>query len=540
MQKIKNCNYCGWTFPAGFLQNISENDDSVFCENCGTELLSENPISNSIKSEEESNQDLSKKKNNKMKRIFNEIYESIRNRKSPIARVLLDSDFTKIFKDSFKIVISRIIYSHLRAWQLESAIDIKTVGLNKEVLDKFYKKISPVLTMRIKREYLGNLHKINTKNFEKWLKKLQTKLKLNKRYHQDFIIYLRWLINEVYIIVFDLWNNPDIPKFERIIRDDLKKFYSTMNFTSYSQAQNIQKNDENFYFPIQPLEKGKITEKEKKNLIEFNSNIQGGKIIFTELGEEKIVKKLELNRTLEPPTDDLEFANKWFTDSLKSTMLNYDFLRKHASIRRMSSFFGLSKSYLYDIRYKKTIISHEYLDQMKSNLYEMVKRMKKVKNLNAIEALNILFGIIEIYRQKYNPKITASTQIDKDLKQNYFSQITSIEQAFFLGLMFADGWLTIQRSKNRESYRMGLALKIEDREMVEQFAIAIGLPTNRVQTRDVIDSKTGRRYKMAYLYIGVGSTSVKRTMGNDLIKLGMVYKINKRTGRRYKVPILPI
>ncbi|MBY8984763.1 MAG: hypothetical protein KGD65_06840 [Candidatus Lokiarchaeota archaeon] len=253
-----------------------------------------------------------------------------------------------------------------------------------------------------------------------------------------------------------------------------------------------------------------------------------------------LFKEFVLNKKLDPPPDLPELVNKWFTDSLKAIMLNYDFLRNHASFRRMSSFFGLTKYYLYDIRYKKTIISHEYLDQMKNTLSKKVKSLKSTNNIDTLEAQDIIFGIIEIYRQKYDPKITASTQIDKNLKQNYFSQITSIEQAFFLGLMFADGWVTIQHSKNRESYKMGLALKDEDRETVEQFAIAIGLSKNSVRTRHVIDSKTGRRYKMAYLYIGVGSTLVQRTMGNDLIKLGMVYKINKRTGRWYKVPKLPI
>ena len=52
MLKNKNCNYCGWKFPTNFIQKLSENSDSVFCENCGTELLSDNPIIDTIKSEE--------------------------------------------------------------------------------------------------------------------------------------------------------------------------------------------------------------------------------------------------------------------------------------------------------------------------------------------------------------------------------------------------------------------------------------------------------------------------------------------------------
>ena len=227
------CKYCGWKIPADFIQKLSENSDSVLCENCGTELLSEKPISDTIKSEEKLNQDLRRKK--KKKAFSTKIYEKIRIEKNPIARVLRDSDFTKIFKDNFLIVMSRIIYTHLRAIELETVIDIKTMELTKEILGKLYKEISPVLSMRIKREYIGNLHKIKTKDFEKWLKKLQTKLELNKNFHQDFILYLRWLIKEVYIIVSELWDTKDLPKFERIIRDELKDFsYNSEEFKSSS------------------------------------------------------------------------------------------------------------------------------------------------------------------------------------------------------------------------------------------------------------------------------------------------------------------
>ncbi|MCK4285073.1 MAG: hypothetical protein KAX18_02670 [Candidatus Lokiarchaeota archaeon] len=542
MIEKKTCTYCGWEFPTGFLQLITENTELVFCENCGTEIINENNVSDTTKSEENPTQNLKVEKTNKKKIILNHIYEKVRREKSPVNRVLMVSDFTKIFKDNFKIVISRIIYSHIRAFEINSAIVIKSVELTEEILDNLYEEISPVLTKRIKREYLGNLHKSSIKDFEKWFEKLQSKLKLNKRFHQDFIIYLRRLIKEVYIIVSELWDEKYLQKFEGIIRDDLKNFSSNDRSSSYKEVQKNQKKDDLFCFPNQTLEEDKMAEIPKNQLIELKSDIPGGKRIFSELSEEYILvkDKVELNGNLEPPPDEPDLANKWFTDSLKVTMLNFDFLRKHASFRRMSSFFGLTKSYLYDIRYKKTIISHEYLDQMKSSLSERVKNLKKIRSLKSIEAQDTLFSIIQFYRQKYNPKITANTQIDKNLKQNYFFKITKIEKAFYLGLLFADGWISIQRSKIRESYRIGLALKVEDKETVENFATAIGLSKDRVKTRDVIDSKTGKRYKMAYLYIGVESTSVKHTMGYDLIKHGMVYRLNEKTGRRYKVPILPI
>ena len=221
-------------------------------------------------------------------------------------------------------------------------------------------------------------------------------------------------------------------------------------------------------------------------------------------------------------------------------MLRYDFLKDFASFRKMSTFYGLSKTYLYDIRYRKTVIANEYLDQMKQSLSERLKDLSNTKHSIVIEARNTIYEIIELYRQKYNPKPTANTQIDENLKRDYFSHITTIEQAYFLGLMFADGWITIQHSKVRSFYRIGLALKVEDKNIVENFGEAIGLSEDNINIKSSFDKRTGKKYKMAYLYFGAGSTTIKSGMANDLINLGMAYSMNRDTGRRYKVPILPI
>ncbi|KKM64156.1 hypothetical protein LCGC14_1504210 [marine sediment metagenome] len=222
MIEKRTCDYCGWKIPADFIHRVSENSDSIFCENCGTEIQSEKPVCDIINSEEKSNQDLSSKK--KKRAMFSKFYERIRREKNPVARVLLDSDFIKTFKDNFLLVMSRVIYYHLRTLGFESAIEVKAGELTKDVAEKLYKEISPVFSKRFKRVYLENLHKMNRRDFEKWLIKLHTKLKLNKNFHNDFVLYLRWLINEVYIIASEFWDSTNLPKFERIIRDDLKGF----------------------------------------------------------------------------------------------------------------------------------------------------------------------------------------------------------------------------------------------------------------------------------------------------------------------------
>lgn len=250
-------------------------------------------------------------------------------------------------------------------------------------------------------------------------------------------------------------------------------------------------------------------------------------------------------KDLKPPTDSPNNnINEWFIQTLQKILKRYEILKKYASLRNMSSFFGLSKSYLYDKRYKKSVISHEYLDIMRKSIIQFTKKILKEdldKEERARQARDQLISVIETYRQKYNPKLTANTQINEKLNIRYFHNITSIEQAYYLGLLFADGWITIQKSSSggSTSYRISLSLKVEDKAVIERFAEAIGLNKSRVLERDSKDQRTGKTFRMAYLQFGVGSTSIKTSMAHDLKNLGITYKRNN-INKRVKVPILPV
>jgi len=119
------CTYCGWKFPTDFPQNISDNSDSLFCENCGTEII------NSNVSQIEANSEANSKKKNNEKSKFSRIYEKLRPEKDPIDRILDDSDFPLIFKENFNLVICRIIFDSLR-----DLVDISQLKANKVELSE--------------------------------------------------------------------------------------------------------------------------------------------------------------------------------------------------------------------------------------------------------------------------------------------------------------------------------------------------------------------------------------------------------------------
>jgi len=111
----KTCKFCGEKIPDEILHNISENCESVFCENCGTEVIKERDKKTEFNNRiDDSNHTHS---------LIQRVYENLRNRKNPIERVLKDSDFPVRFKVDLKTVVSRLIYPHIRSLECDPTQD---------------------------------------------------------------------------------------------------------------------------------------------------------------------------------------------------------------------------------------------------------------------------------------------------------------------------------------------------------------------------------------------------------------------------------
>lgn len=226
---INCCRYCGIVFSDDVLRNIDEHN-SIICETCGAENNKSD-----IKLNELESIDQKLKNESRLHSYLRYLYESLRNGKGPIVKVFEDSDFPKIFKENFIIVVCRLIYYNFKISEQNLIHYPNNAEFTKDLSDEIYKGISPILSMRVKIEFLDNLFKISIKEFEKFLRILQKKIKINKKFRQNFILYLRWLIKEFHIIIADLWDQKDLPKFERIIRYDLKSY----NFCFNHSIKNI-------------------------------------------------------------------------------------------------------------------------------------------------------------------------------------------------------------------------------------------------------------------------------------------------------------
>ena len=105
---INCCRYCGIVFSDDVLRNIDEHN-SIICESCGAENDKPDKKLNELESI-----DQKLKNESRLHSYLRNLYESLRNGKGPIVKVFEDSDFPKIFKENFIIVVCRLIYYNFK------------------------------------------------------------------------------------------------------------------------------------------------------------------------------------------------------------------------------------------------------------------------------------------------------------------------------------------------------------------------------------------------------------------------------------------
>jgi len=215
------CRFCKSSFSVEILKKIKDDKNDVYCENCG---------------------DLIKRVQNKYNFNPTEIIEKTSNTNTndtptkpqkdlesnpdalhyPIGRIFYDKEFPLIFKSNFIIVFSRLTYFHALYLDSKGQIELGGKEVPENAINNLFMSIRHIQNKRIKSEFLNNLHEISKEEFERNLKQLQSKIQSNREYREDFIVYSRWLISKVYLIISMKWNDDNLNKFDRIIRDDLK------------------------------------------------------------------------------------------------------------------------------------------------------------------------------------------------------------------------------------------------------------------------------------------------------------------------------
>jgi len=247
--------------------------------------------------------------------------------------------------------------------------------------------------------------------------------------------------------------------------------------------------------------------------------------------------------------------NIWFTDNLLNYMNNHPnerlrlLFKPYACFSKMSKLFGLSNTYLQDKRkpkWAKNAIALSLLNSMKISIRNRIVQWKQIHtNLidDLIKAEEDIIDVINLYENLFNPKISPFSWIKKyhpNLDLNYFSNIKTLAQAYWLGYLIADGWITLVRKTHGNYYEIGFGQTKKDGERVFEFCRALGLNMKYIKDKltecALIKSKKKSIFTVITFYSG--NINDKNSMANNLINLGMNYIFDSNKGARKKVPNL--
>lgn len=221
-----HCEYCGGVFSNDILNLLEKGISPIYCEFCGTE----------IKNVKKKNSDnLNQQRNKHITDLIPFNTPETVHLPSPQGEVYFDPNFSQIFKDNLILVLSRLIYFNMsNLYQIEE-LKANKMELSESILNTIADSLEPILTKRIRINFLGKLHHISIKKFEKQVKKLQEKIQTQQDYQNCFKIYIRWLISIVFSLIIEKLDDINLPKFEETILKDLQNY----GFNIYSKQIKI-------------------------------------------------------------------------------------------------------------------------------------------------------------------------------------------------------------------------------------------------------------------------------------------------------------
>ena len=248
------CPNCEWRILNNQIKEISGFEDKIhFCEYCGSKLEKIN-FENSDETEE----------------TKSETKNSI---EYPIEIIVEDPDFQIGFIDNLTLVLSRMIYFNIR--YLEKTLDkkIDNIELDWQLLNLLSGALMPILQNGIEEVFLDKLDQITLADFHSNLAKLHVKVKSFQIFRQRFIVYMRWLIKQVFILVSESWNKGSIDKFEAMIFRDLNTYDFNKiqsKLISLGVKNNVTENEDNNKVKNTP---NSVTKEEVEFLEDHNIDI---------------------------------------------------------------------------------------------------------------------------------------------------------------------------------------------------------------------------------------------------------------------------
>ncbi len=132
----------------------------------------------------------------------------------------------------------------------------------------------------------------------------------------------------------------------------------------------------------------------------------------------------------------------------------------------------------------------------------------------------------EIYlsNHKYIRSKARSKLYHPNLKADFFKNILTDEQIYWLGVMYSDGFVNKEKDEYREYYRIGLKVKISDEEFIDRYIFTLGLNPERKHKYEELQEIDGKLRLVSYYRIYFAN----QQMAEDLISNGVLTNKSKK------------
>lgn len=240
--------------------------------------------------------------------------------------------------------------------------------------------------------------------------------------------------------------------------------------------------------------------------------------------------------------------NRCLTDNIQTYLKSLEgeiriLFEPYIGFKFMGGLFDLYKNYIPVNRIHKNckkIIAISTIDKMRTNFNIKIENwLKKHPHLTQplLFVRSDILKFIDMYESILKPKPTPDYQMfnhHPNFKRDYFEIIDTYEKAYWLGFLFADGWIAIENKISGDYYRMGLQLSSRDIDLIRRFCESIGLNPKYIKSRLTGSDFSTKLYQTVEIRWG------DQKFAQDLLNLGMIYEQNEEKGRRVKTPKLPI
>jgi len=415
--------------------------------------------------------------------------------------------FTVPFRYNLKICLSRLIYLRIKDIACKNNLKFRQLKLsnieNRNISDEIMKYLTT--HNEVINKFLGELESIKTDDFNEFYEYLCLELKSDNLFAESFNYYLRWLIGHIHNIISGKYKWRELSHFDRIIGSKLAQLINVeVDFEKIREFKEKVQNTVEIAHenPINPEvnELSAEIKNDKFELLRERYKQETGRRALYAGKETKGFKswKVGLNETQEKINEEIS-STMQLIDAICKELLNIapknELWGGRLADHKVSKLLGQSSSFLKHTRNRIKNINPNYTFS-KELLKVFIDNLYNNFGQNAKKCVDY---IVQYSESNPNLKSYSGQQYqihNPDLKADYFDIIDSIEKAYWLGFLCADGSITSGKT-DRVRYQIAIELSIKDKDQLIKFCESVGLNPDKIGERDrTIDAKD---YRMTYI-----------------------------------------